>query len=429
MLAQRLRAVPARDGSRLRRKPVRHRQVRPRVRQLQRRRQHDAWLRDPNTDSDPQHCGSCSKAMRDAARCARAANASRDAARAGITPAQPALLQRSVRGHAGRPEPLRRSCTKVCTTPPHASVTCEMSKVRDPATARRASAAATASSPTAARRTSRTTRSTAAWLRKSVRPQRDVHGRPLRRRLRHGSDLPAGVHLLRRDELRRTRRTTSSNCGMCDNKCPPIAHGTPACAGSMCKIGSCDMGFADCNNSAADGCETNTNNDPQNCGACNHPCGASGVCVMGMCINSCNNGPPCTSRQNLLLDRLHQHTRTDLDNAACAKTSLPDGRHLPELHVQAGQQLQRRAAYRRAGGCSDTSGASGDQRDEQGRLHGPGQIGYPEQHVRDAVQRRGPACTSNQTCCMTGCADTDTTNDPNSCGMCGLRLRSDRSRA
>jgi hypothetical protein len=85
-----------------------------------------------------------------------------------------------------------------------------------------------------------------------------------------------------------------NNCGACGVVCAPVNRGTPACTGGVCVIGSCTAGFADCNNTYSDGCETNTANDVNNCGACNNKCvapNATTTCSGGLCaIAGCNSG-------------------------------------------------------------------------------------------------------------------------------------------
>ncbi len=73
-----------------------------------------------------------------------------------------------------------------------------------------------------------------------------------------------------------------ANCGMCNNACPNPPNATGTCAGSTCGLGACDAGFANCNGVAGDGCEFNTQNDPNNCGGCNIKC-HSGTCANAAC--------------------------------------------------------------------------------------------------------------------------------------------------
>lgn len=83
----------------------------------------------------------------------------------------------------------------------------------------------------------------------------------------------------------------NNNCGMCGNRCM-LANASPQCAGGNCQIASCQAGFANCDASAANGCETATSADAQNCGACGRRCAMGQACVQGICdfatINSSN---------------------------------------------------------------------------------------------------------------------------------------------
>jgi hypothetical protein len=68
--------------------------------------------------------------------------------------------------------------------------------------------------------------------------------------------------------------TDPNNCSACGTKCPAVAHGTPGCTAGVCGIGACDVGYADCNGNPADGCEVNLATDGMNCGVCNNVCPA-----------------------------------------------------------------------------------------------------------------------------------------------------------
>ena len=82
------------------------------------------------------------------------------------------------------------------------------------------------------------------------------------------------------------------NCGSCGNACNQMVdHGQPGCVNGACGIGSCDMGFADCNMMANDGCETNLDTDKNNCGKCGMACAMqTPVCAQGVCKQTtCGN--------------------------------------------------------------------------------------------------------------------------------------------
>jgi hypothetical protein len=82
--------------------------------------------------------------------------------------------------------------------------------------------------------------------------------------------------------------TSLANCGACKAACAP-AHATPKCAASTCSIGSCDTGYKDCDGAVSNGCETATASDGKNCGACGNVCPGTQTCSNGTCVqaNSC----------------------------------------------------------------------------------------------------------------------------------------------
>ncbi len=85
-----------------------------------------------------------------------------------------------------------------------------------------------------------------------------------------------------------------NNCGACNARCS-IANGTGSCSGSVCRVNSCNAPFRDCDMSSASGCESNVNGDPNNCGGCNNRCPArpntsSTICSGGTCGFNCIGG-------------------------------------------------------------------------------------------------------------------------------------------
>jgi hypothetical protein len=84
-----------------------------------------------------------------------------------------------------------------------------------------------------------------------------------------------------------------SHCGACRNVCT-VAGGTPACVAGACGLATCSAGRSDCDRSATNGCEVDLNADPRNCGGCGTACdvpGATAACVSGRCaVGACNAG-------------------------------------------------------------------------------------------------------------------------------------------
>lgn len=77
--------------------------------------------------------------------------------------------------------------------------------------------------------------------------------------------------------------TSISNCGSCGNVCPSSgAHFSSSdCITGSCNL-SCDNYWEDCNNSVADGCETDLTSNAH-CGSCTNVCSGGTTCVNGRC--------------------------------------------------------------------------------------------------------------------------------------------------
>ena len=69
-----------------------------------------------------------------------------------------------------------------------------------------------------------------------------------------------------------------------------LAHATAACVSGSCSIASCEIGFADCDGDASNGCEADLSSDTT-CGSCAVHCGAvdggSTSCSGGSCALTC----------------------------------------------------------------------------------------------------------------------------------------------
>ncbi|HQM10806.1 MAG TPA: hypothetical protein PK140_15495 [Polyangiaceae bacterium] len=88
-------------------------------------------------------------------------------------------------------------------------------------------------------------------------------------------------------------QSSVNHCGACGKACN-LPHATAACSNGSCTISSCDSGWGDCNGNPTDGCEVNLNTSPNYCGSCGNKCsvtnGTAG-CSNGKCtIASCNAG-------------------------------------------------------------------------------------------------------------------------------------------
>jgi hypothetical protein len=78
--------------------------------------------------------------------------------------------------------------------------------------------------------------------------------------------------------------TDVNHCGNCVTQCTQKANtASVGCSSGACVITVCNAGFADCNHSYGDGCETTTNTDVNNCGSCGNKCTAGQSCTAGVC--------------------------------------------------------------------------------------------------------------------------------------------------
>jgi hypothetical protein len=86
-----------------------------------------------------------------------------------------------------------------------------------------------------------------------------------------------------------------ANCNMCGNQCME-ANATAKCMASSCQVAMCNNGWGDCDGSAANGCETNLTNTVAHCNSCGNNCNGNNwsqvsgyTCASGMCgIGGCN---------------------------------------------------------------------------------------------------------------------------------------------
>lgn len=94
-----------------------------------------------------------------------------------------------------------------------------------------------------------------------------------------------------------------NNCGSCSTACPSSPNATIACVQGRCAITACSSAnLRDCDGDVANGCETDLFADPLHCGTCATICAAvpnaSVGCVSGSCIVSgCASGYADCDRQ------------------------------------------------------------------------------------------------------------------------------------
>ncbi|HSN32194.1 MAG TPA: hypothetical protein VLU41_05880, partial [Ideonella sp.] len=78
-----------------------------------------------------------------------------------------------------------------------------------------------------------------------------------------------------------------ANCGSCDHACMAANVENPVCEFGNCTYDDCLPGFADCDGDVTNGCEQATATDVNNCGGCGVVCdpknGGAVSCVNGSC--------------------------------------------------------------------------------------------------------------------------------------------------
>jgi hypothetical protein len=218
--------------------------------------------------------------------------------------------------------------------------------------------------------------------------------------------------------------TNNNDCGTCGTICNLPNTASDVCTAGMCEIGTCAAGWADCNKNPADGCETNINTSNGNCGSCGAVCApanASPVCSNGMCaIQSCNPGfADCDSNPG---DGCEVNTNTNPnDCGGCGlQCALPN--------AVAGCSNAKCAVAACSAGFADcdgnpTNGCETSTATNPNDCGGCGAVcSLPEATAGCA----GGMCTvaacaaGHQDCdhvASDGC-EVDTNNDPNNCGGC-----------
>eukprot|EP00698_Gefionella_okellyi_P006051 TRINITY_DN1551_c0_g1_i1.p1 TRINITY_DN1551_c0_g1~~TRINITY_DN1551_c0_g1_i1.p1 ORF type:complete len:660 (-),score=63.48 TRINITY_DN1551_c0_g1_i1:95-2008(-) len=87
--------------------------------------------------------------------------------------------------------------------------------------------------------------------------------------------------------------TNPQSCGQCGQQCN-LLNAASSCANGQCNVLACFSGYSDCDNDAANGCETSVTSSPTNCGGCNIMCpagpNAQAVCNQMMCSTVCESG-------------------------------------------------------------------------------------------------------------------------------------------
>lgn len=222
----------------------------------------------------------------------------------------------------------------------------------------------------------------------------------------------------------------SASCTPCS-----IANGTAGCEASGCTVVSCDAGWTDCDKDPSNGCETHTDADVDNCGACKRACSSTGVaakvCSGGVCTSTCVPGKGNCAQPAAPAADDGCETSTASNNQDCGGCGNACANAMFNTNPACDQGL----AAQKVCGCSTLFECEyGDHTAPTctglGRCVCNGTTCQAGEACKDPSATDGTfgdvctcyggaACTTGQSCCQTpaGCHDLQT--DAQSCGACG----------
>ncbi len=200
--------------------------------------------------------------------------------------------------------------------------------------------------------------------------------------------------------------TSLANCGACGSACTR-ANGAVSCTGGVCLLGTCNMGFGNCDGDAVNGCETNTTTSTTHCGGCGRPCFfanaaatcASGTCALGACAPNFAN---CDTNPN---DGCEAALQSDRNNCGACGRQCASGEvcslGVCTVQCQSGQS-----------NCSGSCVNTATDRANCGTCGNACAAGRICQGGSCIL-----SCPAGQTACGTSCVNTQT--DSANCNSCG----------
>lgn len=231
--------------------------------------------------------------------------------------------------------------------------------------------------------------------------------------------------------------TDEYNCGDCATVCPPVAGLARTCVLGQCSSKPCDTRWKDCNAKATDGCETDTQQDGQNCGGCNVRCSPSPTpnsqytCQQGSCVFSAC-APGYGDCNNSLADGCEVNVATTAANCGACNNACVLKTGVAAVACQSSKCAITQCTV----GLTDCDGQynNGCEANLSTDNSNCGACG----HVCNASQHALPACVSGlcqiTTTCETGYANCDsnlangcettTLTDQNHCGSCSTKCTS-----
>jgi hypothetical protein len=218
--------------------------------------------------------------------------------------------------------------------------------------------------------------------------------------------------------------TDPAHCGSCTGVCS-VTHGRPSCVARACGVAACDMGFADCDRIAMNGCETETATSAANCGMCGRRCvapvGGTASCTGGACTLNC--GPGRADCDGIAMNGCEAFTDTDVNNCGMCRRACPSGPNATATCTVGVCGVRCNAGFADCDGIA----MNGCETDTRTSALNCGMCG------RACVFPHGvPGCVAS-TCALAGCApgfgncdgsamngcETDVQSNVANCGMCG----------
>lgn len=216
--------------------------------------------------------------------------------------------------------------------------------------------------------------------------------------------------------------TDTSSCGTCGKEC----NEGDSCWNGVCGEPPCEPGSAECDGDASNGCETLTQDDPENCGKCHLTC-ASNFCAGGRCTTmECAPGTAdCNGDED-------DHCETDITTVTDCKTcdtkcsdvhgepscgkdgceiACADGYESCDGKVANGCEIDLNADEKHCGDCdTECSNDHGSTKCEDG----------------ECVPRCGDGFEDCDGDASNGC-ETDTDTSLDDCGACGQKCDPDNA--
>jgi microcystin-dependent protein len=189
-----------------------------------------------------------------------------------------------------------------------------------------------------------------------------------------------------------------SNCGSCGSTCTyPQANVT--CPSGSCTLSSCLANWMNCDGAVANGCEANITTNTSHCGGCNAACGLSNAswagCAASKCSYTCNTGyADCVQTA---WNGCETSTRTTANCNGCGVVCPPAGSAAAYGNYDCGGGTCTLASCNNASyaSCDGTTGAGGNNGCETA-IYGFGTPDYGSGEADVSIQNY-LACTADGT--------------------------------